>query len=395
MDRTLLVGVSYNAAPPDLCHDEMNKELIRPLTALRFYAAFVVFSLHGSMLPGLEWLGHPHAELQGRVGVSVFFVLSGFIMTYVYYGADNWVPTRGNAGRFLVARVARIFPLHLLTMLLCMPLGLMSSTSRIELANLPIHVLLLQEWSPIGYPGPSPNKVSWTLSVEMLFYVLTPILFAGMLKAGKRKLLLLGSVFLALAALTVAFFTYHNDPEAIIHVERAPFRVTDYLIGIMTFLFFQQVKTYDDRWKQALLPMGILWFCGMMAMQYYRDEPGGNNLWMLPGSVMVVLGTAFRRNTKSWFLASDKMVFLGEASFTFYMVHEFMLRYGRQVLLKLEFSIPVWLYIPWFIAVFAVLQFVANQVHLRFEAPMNTWGRKWLTQVFGLQKKTATASVRN
>ena len=373
----------------------MNKELIRPLTALRFYAAFVVFSLHGSMLPGLEWLGHPHAELQGRVGVSVFFVLSGFIMTYVYYGEDKWQPTRANAGRFLIARVARIFPLHLLTMVVCLPLGLKSSTSPIELQNLPIHVLLLQEWSPIGYPGPGPNKVSWTLSVEMLFYVLTPLLFAGMLRAGRRKLLFLGTLFIALATLTVAFFTYHNDPEAIIHVERAPFRVTDYVIGIMTFLFFQQVKTYDDRWKQALLPMGILWFCGMMAMQYYRDEPGGNNLWMLPGSVMVVLGTAFRRNTKSWFLASDKMVFLGEASFTFYMVHEFMLRYGRQVLLKLEFSIPVWLYIPWFIAVFAVLQFVANQVHLRFEAPMNTWGRKWLTQVFGLQKKTAAASVRN
>lgn len=368
----------------------MNKELIRPLTVLRFYAAFVVFSLHAHMLPGLEWLGHPHAELQGRLGVSVFFVLSGFIMTYVYYGEDRWEASRANAGRFLIARVARIFPLHVLTLLICLPLALNSTTANFKLETLPYHLLLLQEWSPVGYCGEGANKVSWTLSVEMLFYVLTPLIFAGMLRAGRRKVLLLAVAFLAIAALTLAFFTTHNDPDAFIKVERAPFRVTDYLLGIMAFLYFQRVKTYHEWWKRALLPMGILWFCGMMALQYYRNEMSGTNLWMLPGSLMVVLGTAFRRNTKNWFLASDRMVFLGEASFTFYMIHEFLLRYGRQILLRLDFSIPVWMYIPWFIVVFAMLQFAANQVHLRFEAPMNTKGRKWLTKVCGLEKKQET-----
>ncbi len=371
----------------------MQKELIRPLTALRFYAAFVVFSLHASMLPGLEWLGHPHAELQGRVGVSIFFVLSGFIMTYVYYGEDKWQPTRANAGRFLIARITRIFPLHLITMLVCLPLGLNSTTSPIQVENLPIHIALLQEWSPIGYPGPGPNKVSWTLSVEMLFYVLTPLLFAGMLKAGKRKALFLGSLFLALAALTVYFFTEHNDPDTFIKVERAPFRLTDYLLGILAFLFFQRMKTNHEPWKQALLPLGVLWFCGMMAVEYYRDEASGTNLWMLPGSVLLVLGAAFRRDTKNWFLSSDRMVFLGEASFSFYMVHELMLRYSRQVLLKFGFEIHWLLYIPWFIVVFTAIQLVANQVHLRFEAPMNTKGRKWLTTMFGLEKPKVKAAA--
>jgi peptidoglycan/LPS O-acetylase OafA/YrhL len=382
----------------------MNKELIRPLTALRFYAAFVVFSLHAHMLPGLGWLGHPHAELQGRLGVSVFFVLSGFIMTYVYYGEDKWEPTRANAGRFLIARVARIFPLHLLTMLVCIPLGLKSNTSPVEWKYLPIHIGLLQEWSPIGYPGPGPNKVSWTLSVEMLFYVLTPLLFVGMLRAGKRKVLFLASLFIALAALTIAFFTVHNDPDAFIKVERAPFRVTDYLLGIMAFLFFQQVKSYTEWWKRAMLPAGILWFCGMMGWQYYYGQQSGNNLWMLPGSVMVVLGTAFRRDTKNWFLASDRMVFLGEASFTFYMIHELLLRYGRQALIRIGQAFGVemenihqhmhWsLWVLWFIAVFGALQVAAIFVHRKFEAPMNTKGRKWLTTVFGLEKKKAPVTA--
>lgn len=372
----------------------MTKELIRPLTALRFYAAFIVFSLHAQMLPGLEWLGHPHSELQGRLGVSVFFVLSGFIMTYVYYGDGKYEPTGANAARFIIARVTRIFPLHWITLLICLPLGLNSNNSPIQPENLPIHIALLQEFNPFGAgPGPGANKVSWTLSVEMFFYLSTPILFSLMLKAGRRKMLMLGSLFAVIAIGTVYFFKPLGDPTAFVHVERAPFRLADYVLGIMVFLFFQRFKQYDRPWMQALLPLGILWFCGLMAMEYYRDASTPESLWLLPGCVMVVLGTAFRRDSKNWFLASDRMVFLGEASFTFYMIHELMLRYGRQILLKFNFEIHWMLYIPWFILVFVVIQFASNQVHLRFEAPVNTKGRKWLLKVFGLEKKKAPVTT--
>ncbi len=371
----------------------MNQELIRPLTALRFYAAFIVFSLHASMLPGLEWLGHEHAELQGRIGVSVFFVLSGFIMTYVYYGEDRYDPTRANAGRFMIARITRIFPLHLITMIICLPLGLNSSTSPIQVENLPIHIALLQEWNPFGPgPGPGPNKVSWTLSCEMLFYVCTPLLFALMLRARKNKGLVLGAIVLVLVVITSVYWAPWGDPSSVVHVERAPFRLADYVLGIMVFLFFQRFKSFDKAWMQALLPLGILWFCGLMAVEYYRNESTPESTWLLPGCVLVVLGTAFKKNTKSWFLSSDRMVFLGEASFTFYMIHEFMLRYSRQILLKLGFEIHWLLYIPWFILVFTLIQLAANQVHLRFEAPVHYKARKWLTKRFGLEKKKASVA---
>lgn len=365
----------------------MNKELIRPLTALRFYAAFIVFSLHASMLPGLEWLGHEHADLQGRIGVSVFFVLSGFIMTYVYYGEDLWRPTRANAGRFIIARVARIFPMHLLTLVICLPLGLNSNTSPIQVENLPIHIALLQEFSPFGYPGPGPNKVSWTLSCEMLFYLSTPLLFAWMLRSGRRKALYLSLLLLLIAAATILFFRQPFLDGVHVHAERAPFRLADYVLGILCFLFYQRQKEIGQLWMKALLPLGVLWFAGLMAMEYIRNATTPESLWLLPGCVLVVLGTAFRRDSTNWFLASDRMVFLGEASFAFYMVHELILRYARQLLLKIGFEIPWMLYIPWFILVFAAIQVVANQVHLRFEGPMNTRGRKWLAKVFGLEKK--------
>jgi peptidoglycan/LPS O-acetylase OafA/YrhL len=366
-------------------HLKCPKAHIRPLTALRFYAAFIVFSLHASMLPGLEWLGHPQAPLQGHLGVSVFFVLSGFIMTHVYYGEDKYVSTLANSGRFIIARISRIFPLHLITLLICLPLGLNSNTAPIQVQHLPIHIVLLQEWSPFGFAGFGPNKVSWTLSTEMFFYLSTPIIFALMLRTGRRKMLILASLFAAIAIATMYFYIEPGDPSVLVHAERAPFRLADYILGIMAFLFYQRFPTHDRSWMKWLLPLGILWFASLMAAEYYRNAPTPGSPLFLPGCLLVVLGIAFRRDTKSWFLASDRIVFLGEASFAFYMVHELILRYGRQILLKLNFEIHGLLYIPWFIFVYSMIQLVANQIHLHVEIPLNTKGRKWLTKIFRLE----------
>ncbi len=368
-----------------------SKELIRPLTSLRFYAAFLVFSIHASMLPGLEWLGHDGSDLQGKIGVSVFFVLSGFIMTYVYYGDDRYQPTRVSGGRFIIARLTRIYPLHIITFLICLPLGFNSNTARVDPSSLPYHFLLLQEFNPLGYLGQAPNKVSWTLSCEMFFYLLTPFVFTLMLRAGKRKALLLGGLFLAVAAATVYFMGYPD-----VHEERAMFRWSDYLLGILAFLYFQKAQHRIRPWMKWLLPAGVLWFCLMMVGEYRWWDELPTTLLLLPGSVAIVLGTGFLRDTKNWFLASDRMVFLGEASFAFYMVHELMLRYGRVILTKLGFEVHWLLAIPWMILVFAVVQWVAIQFHLRFEVPMQENGRRWLFKVFRLDKpkKVVPATAR-
>jgi len=359
-----------------------SKELIRPLTALRFYAAFLVFSIHASMLPGLQWLGHVGSDLQGKIGVSVFFVLSGFIMTYVYYGEDRYEPSRVSGGRFIIARLTRIYPLHILTMLISLPLGLNSPTAPVDPAALPYHLLLLQEFSPFGYLGDAPNKVSWTLSCEMFFYLMTPLVFTLMIRTKKFKAWTVGILFLIVSAATVLFMFYPD-----IHEERAMFRWSDYLLGILAFLFFQKAQLNIRPWMKWLMPLGILWFCFMMYGEYHWWDELPTTLMLLPGSVAIVLGTGFLRNTKSWFLASDRMVFLGEASFAFYMVHEFILRYSRVVLMKIGFEIHWLLYIPWMVFVFIVIQWVAIQFHVRFEMPMQENGRRWLFKVFRLDKK--------
>jgi len=91
---------------------------IRPLTSLRAIAAFLVFMFHYADVwspanRGVEFVGGwiPFMFLwrQGDVGVSIFFVLSGFLITRIYYDSlrEKRVPLR----RYFVKRVARIWPL--------------------------------------------------------------------------------------------------------------------------------------------------------------------------------------------------------------------------------------------------------------------------------------------
>lgn len=61
----------------------MRKAELTALTGIRFYAVLLVFVTHVTELPGLEWLRTFHFfKVTGQAGVSVFFVLSGFILTY-------------------------------------------------------------------------------------------------------------------------------------------------------------------------------------------------------------------------------------------------------------------------------------------------------------------------
>ncbi len=84
---------------------------LKPLTAMRFFAAMWVVAYH--FTPSLG-LGMPALVGKGYLGVELFFVLSGFILSHVYMEAFG--DRRFRYPDFLWARLARIFPVHLVTL---------------------------------------------------------------------------------------------------------------------------------------------------------------------------------------------------------------------------------------------------------------------------------------
>lgn len=166
---------------------------LHSLTGLRFVAALLVFGFHitlfdspvppndpvnpfsdTSLATTAEWV----LAKAGYVGVSFFFVLSGFVLT--------WSSTPGErAGPFLRRRLLKIFPNHLVMFLLAMVLFAGATT--------PVHawlpnLFLLHSFSPQADTYVSVNPPAWTLCSELLFYLLFPLLIRPIRRLAPRHL---------------------------------------------------------------------------------------------------------------------------------------------------------------------------------------------------------------
>jgi len=159
----------------------MSLEAIRPrlpaVTSLRFFAAFHVALFHLNemgAITGPHWL-KTFAGI-GYVGVSFFFVLSGFILVYTYAWRNVVL------GEFYQTRFARIYPAYLFSLVLTFPFFCFGAlkmhvpffyfAEQHFTLSAVLVLLLLQSWVPQA--ALSWNAVAWSLSVEAFFYAIFP-----------------------------------------------------------------------------------------------------------------------------------------------------------------------------------------------------------------------------
>ena len=153
------------------------------LTGMRFAAALLVFGVHAySFIPvaGLaDRVGHRLLD-PGDLGVSFFFVLSGFVLTWAVRGPGGPPPRR-----FWTGRVLRIYPAYAVAL----ALGVLGkwvgdlvdpAANRMNQVNghsVATSFLLVQAWyrDDVTYLGINP--VAWSLSCEMAFYAAFPLLY--------------------------------------------------------------------------------------------------------------------------------------------------------------------------------------------------------------------------
>ncbi len=155
---------------------ESARHKILPLTSARFFAAFLIVLLHTSHSP-LGFVIPSEIEFMLGAGVDFFFVLSGFIITYTYGRIDS------SAGvlNFWGARFSRIWPTHALTFLLCVALFPSTQWAMNQPAALPAlaNISMLHAAVPVPMYYFSFNGPSWSISTEMFFYLLYPLVIAG------------------------------------------------------------------------------------------------------------------------------------------------------------------------------------------------------------------------
>lgn len=169
------------------------------LTSVRFFAAahVVLFHTVGHFSPALLALGPSAVDnilSSGYVGVSLFFVLSGFILAYNYVDGNG--AFRGTRRSFWWARFARIYPVYLVGLVLDLPRYLWETYAQgaflkqtlwigaVGLATL----TLVQAWIPL-FSGQL-NPPGWSLAAEAFFYLVFPLLIPILARWRVRTLLI-------------------------------------------------------------------------------------------------------------------------------------------------------------------------------------------------------------
>ncbi len=185
------------------------KPAIASLTGIRALAAFLVLFLHADQnIPiGITQIG---VVSRGYLGVDLFFLLSGFILTYVYFDTMQR-PTARAFAIFMWHRFIRLYPVHIAVLaalvaavLLAGRLGLnLRSPEAFQFGELPWQVLLLHAWGVTDQV--SWNVPSWSISAEWFAYLCFPLVAAGLGRVREPLgLLLIAAASLGIAALIFA-----------------------------------------------------------------------------------------------------------------------------------------------------------------------------------------------
>lgn len=297
------------------------KEEIVSLTRLRFWAAFYVFLFHFHIRwPLSENFFLKNILDQGAVGMTLFFMLSGFVLAYSYSDLNY------SFKNYLINRVARIYPIYFIAALVTLPwldIAANETSARTDalylgqLAFIVItNIVLLQAWFPQLFQYWN-NGASWSISVEATCYVLVPLVLPRLQKTSTKHLLICVFFLWGLATLASTYVSLFRSPSNNFFYSLPVFRLPEFLIGI--FSFFLAKQRFMHRVNKSTPVFLVVIFCvylglfGSMLPLYI-----GHN-WIIIPIISLLLITLFHLSSfHSLFFSNKIFLQLGKISYCFY-----------------------------------------------------------------------------
>jgi peptidoglycan/LPS O-acetylase OafA/YrhL len=289
---------------------------LESLTGLRFAAAFAVFGLHLILLmPVPEYAHLTRVFVQGTTGVSFFFVLSGFVLTWSQRPGDH-------ARAFYRRRFARIYPLHALTWA-GMGAVLLALSTLPGAGSAALSLVLLSPWVPVLHYSQVMNVPAWSLGCEAFFYALFPLLVGWIdrMRPDHRRVLLVAAVaaIVALSALcapasygTVRYWALYFFP---------PTRLLEFVIGMVL-----AVEVREGRWPVLpALPLGLLALGAYLAAGWAPPQFRLVTVTLVPFTLLIAACAQRDVAGQRSMWSSRPLVLLGAWSFAFYLVQYPML----------------------------------------------------------------------
>ncbi len=360
---------------------------IYPLTGIRALAAFwvLLFHLHGKLAaacPQGYALFKP-VIINGYLGVDLFFILSGFIISYNY--ADRLsVFTVAKYRDFLWLRLARLWPVHLAILACYAALLLLAAhfgtplkhTTSYSVAKLWQNVALIQSWwVPIHE---SWNVPAWSISCEWAAYLLFPVLVSsGAVTRSVRRALMPGATALLLMALLLQ--NVHADGNNQYGLLRI---AGEFVAGTSLCRLFHANVGQSWNWN-LIIPLGVA--TAVLLLGFLLPYGSLVAYWCVPCLALVVLGLAYGQSVWSRLLSTRPFLFGGYVSYSLYMVHTLCF-------IILEKSFPRIEARPWSFAVdLTVAILAASATFYLIEEPCRIKMRALLPAALGKSPDAASA----
>lgn len=300
------------------------------IDGLRAIAVLLVLVYHFGVLP----IGDA-----GFIGVDVFFVISGYLITSIVLRQLD--TGRFTLGGFYAGRIRRLAPAFVVVLLGTLAWGAWAlfPAPFVELlrqaAAAQAYLINIYLWRTVNYFGLNAGDIHllhlWSLAVEEQFYLFFPLALLALHRHARRYLWpALGAALLLSFALNLAFVA--SKPEATFYL--LPTRAWELLAGAVVAGLVRRQGALDTRWREALLAAGLALL--VVALAIYRKDfrfPGSYALLpVLAASLLLYAVGTGSPPRLGRLLSNAPMVYVGRISYPLYLVHWPVHVYARQAL---------------------------------------------------------------
>jgi len=347
------------------------------LTGIRAIAVYMVFIFHLNPFGG-NLYGKFLQDYTSKfyVGVTLFFVLSGFLITFRYYNNNRF-----SWKQYFYNRLARIYPLFFIVV--TCTLLIRAYTQPYESVTHFLSIYLLNVTFLKGFFTDfffSGLLQGWSLTVEETFYLIAPVIFL-VVKKSKVWLLIMPIFLITIGWLMVVIFS-KVDFYGFFGSYRLMFsgtffgRCTEFFIGAFLALLVRENKLIKCYLPLTYIGIACIMFCIYLIPIKNKQTVNIIGVWdlvftnlLLPSSIFIFFyGVLTERSFVSRILSSKIFVLLGKSSYAFYLIHIGYLSTLIRMLVSNR------------LLVFILINIIAILLYLFIEEPLHRYFRNSATK---------------
>lgn len=293
----------------------------KDIDGLRAIAVLAVVLFHMGYFPN------------GYLGVDVFFVISGYLITKIVYTEVE--ENRFSINQFYLRRIRRIIPLVLFTTLVALTIGLfvmlpddLENLSQSVIAtnffanNILLKITTVNYWNIIN--DYKPLMHTWSLGIEEQFYLFYPLLFVI---CNKKRIQWILPILVLLTGISLLLFIFSTNAASTFFT--IPFRFFELSLGGIGAILFKD-KICNTNYK-------ILLVLALFVLLFFTINIPNNLKLILVVllSLGILVSNADTSNWSTFILENKVMIGIGKISFSIYMWHQIVLAFTRYFILEI------------------------------------------------------------